>query len=140
LHEVVAQKATSEAFLQTEGAPRSYQFEALHPFTDGNGRIGRLLAILQLIEYGLLGEPLINLLPYFEARADQHRHLLSLALSLKRDGTPKIPMTLGGRRTELDQHVWHPSAFSERYFSDSQSFGRRFGPVRRTRNRALRPK
>jgi cell filamentation protein, protein adenylyltransferase len=53
-----------------------YQFEALHPYTDGNGRIGRLLAILQLIEYGLLAEPLINLSPYFEARADQYRHLL----------------------------------------------------------------
>jgi Fic family protein len=53
-----------------------YQFEALHPFTDGNGRIGRLLAILQLIESGLLGAPFISLSPYFEARADQYRHLL----------------------------------------------------------------
>lgn len=53
-----------------------YQFEALHPFTDGNGRIGRLLAILQLIEYGILEAPLINLSPYLEARSDQYRHLL----------------------------------------------------------------
>lgn len=53
-----------------------YQFETLHPFTDGNGRIGRLLAILQLVGYGLLAEPLINLSPYFEVRADQYRHLL----------------------------------------------------------------
>jgi Fic family protein len=53
-----------------------YQFEALHPFTDGNGRIGRLLAILQLIEFEILGEPLINLSPYFEARDEQYRHLL----------------------------------------------------------------
>lgn len=53
-----------------------YQFEALHPFTDGNGRIGRLLAILQLIEYEVLAQPLINLSPFFEARSDQYRHLL----------------------------------------------------------------
>lgn len=57
-------------------AAAHYQFEALHPFTDGNGRIGRLIAILQLIDYGLLAEPLINLSPYFEVRSDQYRHLL----------------------------------------------------------------
>lgn len=57
-------------------AAAHYQFEALHPFTDGNGRIGRLIAILQLIDYGLLTEPLINLSPYFEERSDQYRYLL----------------------------------------------------------------
>lgn len=57
-------------------AAAHYQFEALHPFADGNGRIGRLLAILQLIDYGLLAEPLINLSPYFEAQSDRYRHLL----------------------------------------------------------------
>ena len=53
-----------------------YQFEALHPFTDGNGRIGRLLAILQLIHAKLLPGPLINLSPYLEQRADEYRHRL----------------------------------------------------------------
>jgi Fic family protein len=57
-------------------AAAHYQFEALHPFTDGNGRIGRLIAILQLIDYGLLTEPLINLSPYFEVRSEQYRYLL----------------------------------------------------------------
>jgi Fic family protein len=57
-------------------AAAHYQFEALHPFTDGNGRIGRLIAILQLIDYGLLTEPWINLSPYFEVRSDQYRYLL----------------------------------------------------------------
>ena len=53
-----------------------YQFEALHPFTDGNGRIGRLLAILQLIQAGILDTPVVNLSPYFEARRDQYIGLL----------------------------------------------------------------
>lgn len=57
-------------------AAAHYQFEALHPFTDGNGRIGRLIAILQLIDYGILTEPLINLSPYFEERSEEYRYRL----------------------------------------------------------------
>ena len=57
-------------------AASHYQFEALHPFTDGNGRIGRLLAVLQLIEAGILHAPVVNLSPYFEVRRDRYLGLL----------------------------------------------------------------
>jgi Fic family protein len=49
-----------------------YQFEAIHPFLDGNGRMGRLLIILLLHEWHLLTQPLLNLSVYFEARRQEY--------------------------------------------------------------------
>lgn len=53
-----------------------YQFETLHPFSDGNGRLGRLVVVLQLVEAGALTYPVLNLSPWLEPRKDEYKDLL----------------------------------------------------------------
>lgn len=57
-----------------------YQFETLHPFTDGNGRLGRLIAVLQMLREGALRSPVLAVSPWLEERADEYRdHLLAVS-------------------------------------------------------------
>ncbi len=65
-----------------QAALAHHQFEALHPFSDGNGRIGRLVIVLQLMRLGVLRDPLLVVSPWFEARRDEyHDQLLGLVAS-----------------------------------------------------------
>lgn len=60
-----------------------YQFEAIHPFLDGNGRTGRVLNLLVLVQQGLLDQPVLYLSRYIlRHRADYYR----LLLAVTRDG------------------------------------------------------
>lgn len=57
-----------------------YQFEAIHPFLDGNGRVGRLLISLLLCQWKLLPQPLLYLSGFFEKNRSEYYNLL-LAVS-----------------------------------------------------------
>ena len=83
--EVPACMAALERFLHAEddGVPAlvraglaHVQFETIHPFLDGNGRVGRLLVALLLCHAGLLREPLIYLSLFFKQHRDTYYELL----------------------------------------------------------------
>lgn len=61
-----------------------YQFEAIHPFEDGNGRMGRLLVPMQMVAQGLLRSPLLYLSAYVEQYRDEYLNRL-LAVSQQGD-------------------------------------------------------
>ena len=72
-----------------------YQFEAIHPFRDGNGRVGRLLLSLMIAEWCKLSSQWLYMSAFFEKRKDDYIDLL-LNVSTKGDWEPWIRFCLEG--------------------------------------------
>ena len=78
--EAFIQKKHDDIPVLVQCAMIHYQFEAIHPFRDGNGRIGRLLLPLILHRKGLLPEPMLYMSAFFERHRDEYyRGLLEIS-------------------------------------------------------------
>ena len=76
-------------------AVQHYQFEAIHPFADGNGRTGRILNILFLVQHGLLNSPILYLSRYIISHKAAYYRLLQNVTS-KQEWIPWIMFILEG--------------------------------------------
>lgn len=79
------------------------EFEALHPFLDGNGRIGRILIPLFLWQHGLIRQPMFYLSAYLESNRDEYYERL-LAVSRDDDWTEWCRFFLEGVRRQADDN------------------------------------
>lgn len=75
-----------------------YQFESIHPFTDGNGRTGRIINMLYLVLKGLLDLPVLYLSKYIIENKDQYYQLLR-NVTAKNQWEPWIEYILDGIET-----------------------------------------
>ena len=108
---------TVEVPLLIQNALLHYQFETLHPFLDGNGRIGRLLSVFLLVEHGRLPAPLLYLSAYLER--DRARYYEALqAVRERGDALPWIELFLAAVHTQAADAVARAQrivALRERY-------------------------
>jgi Fic family protein len=79
-----------------------YQFETLHPYADGNGRLGRLILTLQLIENAALRAPILNISTWLESRRTEYLDNL-LKVTCTGDFDPWISFISEGVREQSDK-------------------------------------
>jgi Fic family protein len=96
-----------------------YQFETLHPFLDGNGRLGRLLIVFSLVERGRLSAPLLYVSSYLERDRERYYEALQTVREAG-DPIPWIELFLEAVKTQATDAVARGQrivALRERYRS-----------------------
>jgi cell filamentation protein, protein adenylyltransferase len=116
-----------EAFLQDRGAAPDLvqcamlhaQFESIHPFVGGNGRLGRLLITLFLIERQRLARPLLYLSAYFEGHRDEYYTLLQ-RVRTHNEWVPWLEFFAEGVTRTAERATRQARALIEHYDHDRQ--------------------
>lgn len=99
-----------EAYLQSDGeypalidiALLHYQIETIHPFVDGNGRVGRLLVVLMLLATDILVKPQFYLSSFIRRNRDDYADLL-LAVNEEGEWNAWLEFFLSGIRQQADE-------------------------------------
>lgn len=86
LERFINDEATSDLDPLIKMALIHHQFESIHPFSDGNGRIGRILCVLYLVQTGLLNTPILYLSRYINRHKGDYYRLLQTV----RDEMPNV--------------------------------------------------
>jgi len=102
--------ADFETYMQSDGAYPDlidigllhYQLETVHPFVDGNGRVGRLLIVLLMIASDILSQPLFYLSSYIRRNRDTYTDLL-LSVNAEGDWNAWLEFFLEGIRAQADE-------------------------------------
>lgn len=90
------------------------EFEALHPFLDGNGRLGRMFIPLFLWQTGMIRQPMFYISAYFEARRDVYYDRL-LAVSRNGDWTGWCAFFLEAVRVQAEDNLSKAQAIQDLY-------------------------
>jgi len=103
-----------------------YQFEAIHPFLDGNGRVGRLLIMLLLCQWELLPQPILYLSHYFEKyRSEYYTRLLEVSQKGKWDEWLGFFMTgIRDQSHEMTIRIQSLQILREKYYGKIISRGK----------------
>lgn len=116
------------------------QFETIHPFLDGNGRVGRLLITLLLRHAGMLREPFLYLSLYFKQHRSDYYDLLN-QLRHRGDWEKWLAFFLEGVRSTATGAVETAQRLSELFASDRAALeqqGRRAGTLLRVHEELMR--
>lgn len=110
-----------------DAAMAHYQFESIHPFADGNGRIGRMLIALMLVENDTLPQPLLYMSPWLERHKDQYIDLM-FAVSKKGEWDSWVAFFLDAMTASANETI----RVVERIQDLKQEYRERFQQARRS--------